>query len=119
MKDKGTEARANLAEVSMPVEWSIDPFDQVVLVARAIAAPTRLALLEVLGEHGRCTTDAARRVGISPATASYHLHVLAAAGLATRMVKGRRVLYKWPCSRWQLVRVATTPTPATSAVPEP
>jgi DNA-binding transcriptional ArsR family regulator len=63
-------------------------------------------------------TDAARMVGVSPATASYHLHVLTAAGLATRTVKGRRIIYRLPRSRWQLVRVATKLTTPTSAVPK-
>lgn len=94
------------------------PFEQVVLVARVLAAPTRLALLQVLGEDGRCLTDAARMVGISAATACYHAHILVAAGLATRTVRGRRVIYGWPRSRWQLVRVRTGPTTATSAVPK-
>ena len=96
----------------------MEPFGQIVLVARVLAAPTRLALLEVLGKDGRCLTDAARMIGISPATACYHAHILVAAGLATRTVRGRRVIYGWPRSRWQLVRVRTGPTPATSAVPE-
>lgn len=97
----------------------MEPFEQVVLVARAVAVPTRLALLQVLGADGRCMTDAARVVGISPATASYHLQVLTAAGLATRTVKGRRVFYRWPRSQWQLVRVTTRQTTPGSTVPKP
>jgi DNA-binding transcriptional ArsR family regulator len=53
---------------------------------------TRAAMLADLGAP-RSTTDLARRLAVSPATASHHLHALAAAGLTTSRREGRAVLY--------------------------
>lgn len=48
---------------------------------RALAHPTRLALLEVLGVHGAMTaTEAAVLVGESPSSCSFHLRTLARHG---------------------------------------
>lgn len=48
---------------------------------RALAHPTRIALLEALGVHGPLTaTEAARYVGESPSSCSYHLRTLARHG---------------------------------------
>jgi len=93
----------------------MDPFEQVVLVARAVAVPTRLALLQVLGEGGCPLTTAASMVGVSPATAAHHLAVLMSAGLVTKTVKGRKSIYRWSRSRWQLVRIPP-PAPAMTDV---
>lgn len=49
---------------------------------RALAHPTRLAILEQLREgHGGTATSCGQAVGISPAAASYHLRSLAKWGL--------------------------------------
>lgn len=53
---------------------------------------TRAALLAALGAP-RSTTDVARRLSVSPATASHHLKVLHGAGLVTSRRDGREVLY--------------------------
>lgn len=48
---------------------------------RALAHPTRIALLEALGLHGPLTaTEAGRYVGESPSSCSYHLRILARHG---------------------------------------
>jgi DNA-binding transcriptional ArsR family regulator len=48
---------------------------------RALAHPTRLALLEALGMHGELTaTEAAALVGESPSSCSFHLRTLAKHG---------------------------------------
>jgi DNA-binding transcriptional ArsR family regulator len=88
----------------------MDDFRKIVTVARAIAVPSRLALLRVLGETGMPLTAAAATVGISPATAHHHLDVLTKAGLVSKTVSGRRAVYRWSRSRWQFVR-ARPPTP--------
>jgi len=88
----------------------MDDFKKLTILARAIAVPARLHLLQVLGENGLALTDAAAAVGISPATAHAHLVVLQKAGLVSRSVKGRKVIYGWGRSRWQFVR-QTPPAP--------
>lgn len=48
---------------------------------RALAHPTRIALLEALGLHGPLTaTEAGRYVDESPSSCSYHLRILARHG---------------------------------------
>ena len=82
----------------------MDDFKKILGLARAIAVPTRLALLQVLGETGMPLTTAAATVGVSPATAHHHLDVLVRVGLVSKTVKGRKAVYRWSRSRWQFVR---------------
>jgi len=84
----------------------MDDFKKIVGLARAIAVPTRLALLQTIGETGTTLSDAAATVGISPATAHHHLDVLVRVGLVTKTVLGRTAIYRWSRSRWQFVRMA-------------
>jgi DNA-binding transcriptional ArsR family regulator len=58
-------------------------------------------------------TNVAHSAGLAPSTACYHLDVLVKAGLAVRTVRGRKSVYSWSRSRWQLV-CASAPTPRTS-----
>jgi DNA-binding transcriptional ArsR family regulator len=87
----------------------MDDFKKTVTLARAIAVPTRLALLQTIGETGTTLSDAAATVGISPATAHHHLDVLVRAGLATKTARGRTAIYRWSKSRWAFTRL---PPPA-------
>src|ERR1700722_834163 len=95
----------------------MDEFKKIVGLARAIAVPTRLHLLQVIGETGTSLCVAAAAVGVSPATAHHHLDVLTKAGLVSKSLRGRQALYRWSCSRWQFVRMAPpAPTmPSTTA----
>jgi hypothetical protein len=52
----------------------------------------RARLLGLLGEPA-CTTELARRLGVTPGAVSQHLAVLSGAGLTTRARHGRMVLY--------------------------
>jgi DNA-binding transcriptional ArsR family regulator len=101
----------------MRSEWVMDDFKKLTILARAIAVPARLHLLQVLGDNGLALTDAAAAVGISPATAHHHLDVLTKAGLVSKVTKGRSAIYRWSRSRWQFVRQAPpAPTmPSTAA----
>jgi len=92
----------------------MEPFKQILRIARAIGCPSRLALLQTLGEKGCSLSAAASTVGVSPSTAAHHLDVLMKAGLVTKTPRGRLAIYKWSRNRWQLARMsppaATTPT---------
>ncbi len=49
---------------------------------RALAHPTRVAIIDLLGKHGALTaTECGNALGLSAKTCSYHLQNLAAAGL--------------------------------------
>ncbi len=69
-----------------------------VAALRALAHPTRLALLDLLRTHDTLTASAsAQLLGLSPKTCSYHLHVLAGHDLvvpATDAAPGQRE-YPW------------------------
>ncbi len=84
---------------------------QLLTLTRALACPTRLFLLQLIGEDGMHLCEAAQAAGIAPSTASWHFAQLVGAGLAIRRRTGRRCLYTWGPTRWALV--ATAPGPAT------
>jgi DNA-binding transcriptional ArsR family regulator len=50
--------------------------EHVVIVARAIAHPVRLAMYRMLGERGQSLTAMARAFGLSQSGAHHHLDVL-------------------------------------------
>src|SRR5687767_6857216 len=66
---------------------------------RALGAPTRLRILELLGEHPRSVSAVAAAVGVSVSAASRHLALLADAGLVRRERRGLRVI----CRRTEAV----------------
>ncbi len=59
----------------------------------ALADDTRLMVLYVLGQSEMCVCDVAAAVGVSKATASYHLRLLYRMGLASYRKDGRLVYY--------------------------
>jgi len=75
---------------------------QLIIISRAIACPTRLYLLGVLGPEGRSVSEAAASADVSISTASYHLHVLERAGLARMRRRGRSNIFRWGKDRWFL-----------------
>jgi DNA-binding transcriptional ArsR family regulator len=81
--------------------------EKLVVIARAVACPTRLAVLRVLGEKGCSVTMAAHRVGLAISTTAFHLDHLVRAGLVTKSPRGREAIYKWSRSRWALSRMSS------------
>ena len=77
-----------------------------VTVARAVACPARLEILRRVGAEGCTLTEVARQANLAVSTAAFHLTQLLDAGLVTKVVKGRRTIYRWSRSRWALVRLA-------------
>jgi DNA-binding transcriptional ArsR family regulator len=86
--------------------------DKFLIIARAVACPTRFQLLRLLGEDGISVTNIAYGMGLAPSTVSHHLTVLVNAGLVVRAVRGREAIYRWSQNRWQLTRM--TPPPPTA-----
>lgn len=80
---------------------SCDP--RFVIISKAIACPTRLFLLRVLGPHGCSVSEAAEKAEVSLSTASYHLRHLLDAGLVRVRRHGRERRYHWGRDRWSLV----------------
>jgi DNA-binding transcriptional ArsR family regulator len=63
-------------------------------VYKAIADPTRRAMLDLLAERERPVEDLVARFGVTWSAISQHLSVLHDAGLVTRRADGRRRLYR-------------------------
>jgi DNA-binding transcriptional ArsR family regulator len=75
---------------------------QLVIISKAVSCPTRLFILGVIGPDGCSVSEAAAAAQVTVSTASYHLHRLAAAGLARLHRQGRAHVYKWGKDRWFL-----------------
>jgi DNA-binding transcriptional ArsR family regulator len=82
--------------------------DSILAIARAVACPTRLLILQIVGEDGRSVTDVAREAEVARSTACHHLGVLLRAGLLERVKRGRERVYRLGPDRvslaWQCVR---------------
>jgi rhodanese-related sulfurtransferase len=69
-------------------------YEQFARVSKALAAPARLELLDLLSQGERSVDALARATELSVANASQHLQVLAAARLIESRRDGQRVLYR-------------------------
>lgn len=81
--------------------------DHAVEVFKALADPTRLAILDLLqkkgtsrcgpvevGESGLCACDVEAAVGLSQAAISHHMGILRRAGLVFALKRGRWMFYR-------------------------
>ena len=66
-------------------------------VARALAHPIRLAVLDVLDEGERCVCEIAEQVGSERSNASRHLSVMVKAGVLSSRKDGLQVFYAIRC----------------------
>ena len=69
-------------------------YQQFARIAKALAAPARLELLDLLSQGQRSVDALARLTELSVANASQHLRVLAAARLVESSRAGQRILYR-------------------------
>jgi rhodanese-related sulfurtransferase len=69
-------------------------YDQFARIAKALAAPARLELLDLLHQGERSVEALARAAELSIANTSQHLQVLAAARLVETRRAGQRILYR-------------------------
>ncbi|MEM1054360.1 MAG: metalloregulator ArsR/SmtB family transcription factor [Bacteroidota bacterium] len=71
-----------------------DSPDQLASLAKALAHPARLRVLEALGTRGECLCgEVVEVVGLAQSTVSQHLKVLREAGLVKGTVDGPRTCY--------------------------
>jgi DNA-binding transcriptional ArsR family regulator len=80
----------------------LDQTARLVSIARILGCRTRMDLLAAVGPGGCGVTEAARRVGISQPTATYHLARMAEVGLLRHVRRGRHHVYRWGRERWFL-----------------
>jgi ArsR family transcriptional regulator len=75
----------------------VEQAEQLALLLRALADPTRLRLLSLVAAHAdneACVCDLTAPVGLSQPTVSHHLKVLVDAGLLTREQRGKWAYYR-------------------------
>lgn len=75
----------------------IDRYDQRAKVLKAMAHPSRLAMLEALAGGERCVCELQQLVGSDMSTVSKHLSVMKAAGLIEDRKEGLWVHYRLRC----------------------
>lgn len=68
--------------------------DETIDVFRAVADPTRRALLELLAEEDRPVQELVDRFDVSQPAISKHLRILREAGLVTPRRAGRQQIYR-------------------------
>lgn len=89
---------SGVAEITETVDYPITPeglgFDELVGSLRAVAEPTRLRLVALLGREELTVTEVSRVIGQSQPRASRHLRLLVAAGVLERAPEGNFVYYR-------------------------
>ncbi|MEA2045286.1 MAG: metalloregulator ArsR/SmtB family transcription factor [Euryarchaeota archaeon] len=65
-----------------------------VKILNALSDPTRLEIIEFLGQEERCVCEIIPQFDKAQSTISKHLNILYEAGLLERRIDGRRTLYK-------------------------
>jgi DNA-binding transcriptional ArsR family regulator len=73
----------------------VDAVDELAGIFKALSDPTRLRLVQLLGEHqgALCVNALARRLGVSQSAVSQHLRVLRQARLVEGVRQGYHVHY--------------------------
>ena len=72
-------------------------FEKQAEIARAIAHPLRIAILDFLKDGDQCVCDIAEFVGSERSNVSRHLAVMVNAGLLEYHKEGLKVIYKLKC----------------------
>ena len=74
-------------------------FEKQAQIAKAVAHPLRIAILEILKDGEQCVCDIAEYVGSERSNVSRHLSVMVGAGILGHRKEGLKVIYnlKTPC----------------------
>jgi ArsR family transcriptional regulator len=67
-------------------------------IAKALAHPLRIAVVDFLKDGEQCVCDIAEYVGSERSNVSRHLSVMANAGLLNYRKEGLKVIYKLKCA---------------------
>ena len=73
-------------------------FERQAEVAKAIAHPLRIAVVNFLKDGEQCVCDIAEHIGSERSNVSRHLSVMANAGLLEYHKEGLKVIYKLKCT---------------------
>jgi len=72
-------------------------FERQAEVAKAIAHPLRIAIVNFLKDGEQCVCDIAEHIGSERSNVSRHLSVMANAGLLEYRKEGLKVIYRLKC----------------------
>ncbi|HEY8379023.1 MAG TPA: metalloregulator ArsR/SmtB family transcription factor [Nannocystis sp.] len=87
-----------------------DPMPGLVRLFKGLADPTRLRMIAAMVDRPRCGQDLAAEVGVSAATVSHHLRVLADAGLVRETRQPPYTFYQLDLERLQgAVKAVSSP----------
>jgi DNA-binding transcriptional ArsR family regulator len=90
----GRRASGNVsAEVTADVTANGAAYDAAAELLKALAAPTRLAIIELLCDGPRCVHELVDALRCPQPLVSQHLKVLRAAGLVATARRGREISY--------------------------
>jgi DNA-binding transcriptional ArsR family regulator len=81
------------APLSVP-HPSLERYDAAGGLLRALTAPIRLAVIDLLADHAYCVHELVDAIGASQPLVSQHLRVLRGAGLVRTRRRGREVVYE-------------------------
>ena len=73
-------------------------FERQAEIARAIAHPLRIAIINFLKDGEQCVCDIAEHIGSERSNVSRHLSVMTNAGLLEYRKDGLKVIYKLKCN---------------------
>lgn len=72
-------------------------FERQAEVAKAIAHPLRIAILDFLKDREQCVCDIAEHIGSEQSNVSRHLSVMVRAGVLECRKEGLKVIYRLKC----------------------
>ncbi|MBA7600632.1 putative HTH-type transcriptional regulator [subsurface metagenome] len=73
-------------------------FEKQAEIAKAIAHPLRIAVVNFLQDGEQCVCDIAQHIGSERSNVSRHLSVMANAGLLEYRKEGLKVIYRLKCA---------------------
>ena len=76
---------------------NITDYKQQVLVAKALAHPSRMLVLDALQDREMCVSELTTLVGSDQSTVSKHISILKNAGLVDSRKSGLNVFYQLTC----------------------
>lgn len=83
----------------MALQEGFDPnrLNEIATILKALSHPSRLLMVEALGEKPYCVCELTAMVGSDTSTVSKHLAILRQAGIVTDEKKGNQVFYSLRC----------------------
>src|SRR5262245_66306611 len=81
------------AHLAVPLP-GLERYDAASDLLRAVTAPIRLAVVDLLADHAYCVHELVDAIGVSQPLVSQHLRVLRGAGLVKTSRRGREVGYE-------------------------